>query len=707
MRRMFLMSSALLATLALAGLAHSDDDLTVLHPGPNDIPAGRVLSTYLLEQAKTHFDARRAAIARLTTPALIDAYRSQLRSRFVASFGALPEERTPLNPRVVGRKARNAYSVERVIYESRPGFHVTANFYIPDGTGPFPGVLVPCGHSDNGKAAETYQRIAILLARNGMAALCYDPIGQGERLQLLDASGKAAIKGSTTEHTMIGAGALLVGRTAAGYRLWDGLRSLDYLASRPEVDPGRLGCTGNSGGGTMTAYLMAFDDRIQAAAPSCYITSLERLFATIGPQDAEQNLYGQVASGIEHADFITLRAPRPTLLSVGTKDFFDIDGSWTTFREVKEIYGTLGYGERIDLFESNEPHGFTRPRRVSCMRFLRRWLLDRNDAPTEPDFPIAPDRELQCTETGQVLSSLKGRSAFQLTAERAEELDRARAPRASHREPGELQALVKKTLDLPGSQSILVENHRSIERPGYRIDLWTLATEPGAVVIERLFRPENAADGKPMVVYLGADRALAAPGGEIEKRVLAGEIVAMIEPRGTGETTPSGKTSRKGPFGPDESEAFLSFHLARPLLAQRAYDVIQAFRAMQKPDDPEARGFHLVGVGAMAPVALHVAAIDSRVKELTLVRPLISWSALARTPVHRDQLANVLYGVLASYDLPEVAASLAPRPLTLRGVVDPAGKAADPTEVAQVYAACLAAYKTAGAAEHLRITNEP
>src|SRR5262249_34575435 len=169
--------------------------------------------------------------------------------------------------------------------------------------------------------------------------------------------------------------------------------------------PDRLGCTGNSGGGTETAYLMALDDRIRAAAPSCYITSLERLFATIGPQDAEQNVTGQVSFGLEHADYGTLRAPKPTLLSVGTQDFFDIDGSWTTFREVKKLYCALGHGERVDLFESDEPHGFTKPRRESAMRWMRRWLLGKDDAPTEPEFSVAADKDAQCTETGQVLSA--------------------------------------------------------------------------------------------------------------------------------------------------------------------------------------------------------------------------------------------------------------------------------------------------------------
>lgn len=595
-------------------------------------------------------------------------------------------------------------TVERVVYESRPGHHVTAVLYLPGGPPPFPGVLVPCGHSANGKAAETYQRVCILLARNGLAALCYDPIGQGERAQILNDHGKPAVNGSTTEHTLLGVGALLVGRSAAGYRVWDGVRSLDYLASRPEIDPNRLGCTGNSGGGTMTAYLMAFDDRIAAAAPSCYITSLERLFATIGPQDAEQNVTGQVALGIEHADYVAMRAPKPTMLSVGTQDFFDIDGSWTTFREAKKLYGLLGHGERVDLFESDEPHGFTKPRREACTRWLRRWLLGKDDAPTEPAFSIAADAELQCTDTGQVLSAFHDRSAFDLNAERATALAGSRAERAANRSADGLRAEVRRRLALPGDQPILVDNHRHVERDGYSVDTWTLATEPGVVVCERLFRPEHAAEGKPTVVYVGGEPSLAAPGGPIERRVKAGEVVAMIEPRGTGETTPGGPR-RTDLTGADDKEAFLALHLNRPLLAQRVYDLVAAFRALQNPSD--GRGFHLIGVGLGGPVVLHAAALDDRVKSVEVEGSLVSWDAVVRTPLSRGQLSSVVPGVLESYDLPDLAVAIAPRPLTIRSPLDPTGKPVAQAALDGAYAAARAAYERAGAPARFIVRVEP
>lgn len=688
---MRLLPSTALAVLAVAHAARADDDLSVLPHGPREVPPARRLDAYLQAQAKAHFDARRKAVGVLKTPEDIARRQAALKTAFRDAIGELPAEKTPLSPRVVGRDRRDGYSVERVIYESRPGHHVTANLYLPDGPMPSPGVLVPCGHSENGKAADAYQRMSILLAKNGMAALCYDPIGQGERVQWLDGSGKPAVRGSTTEHTLLGIGALVVGRSAAGYRLWDGIRSLDYLASRPEVDPSRLGCTGNSGGGTETAYLMSLDDRIVAAAPSCYITSLERLFATIGPQDAEQNLTGQVALGIEHADFVTMRAPKATLLSVGTRDFFDIQGSWDTFREVKRIYCTLRMGERVDLFESDEPHGFTRPRRESCMRWMRRWLLGKDDAPIETDFPIAADKDLQCTETGQVLTTLRDKSAFDLNAERAAEWDRGRVALS----PQALRDEVRKRLALPAEPGpVIVHPPATIARDGYTITAWAFETEPGVLVPVLLFRGEPAAD-RPLVVYVGADRALAAPGGLIEARVKAGEHVALVEPRGMGEGSPGEKP---GPFGPDLREAFLSLHLNRPLLGQRVFDVLQALRGL----DSEAKmPIHLVGLGAGGPIVIHAAQLAHRVDSVTVERSVPSWSLVARAKSPRGDLASVVPGALRSYDLPDLAASLEPRPLTIREPVDPAGNPLAQAVLDETYAACKSAYAAAGAADKI------
>ena len=206
-----LMLGGMLPELQAAGADDSPIkavDLRVLKPEGDDHnpPARAMLHRYLLDQARRHFEARRQAIAAIKTPQDIARRQNQLRAFFLRSLGDLPE-RTPLNPRVVATLRRDGYRVDKVIFASRPDHHVTANLYLPEGRSPVPGVLLPCGHSDNGKAFEGYQRACILLARNGMAVLCYDPIGQGERFQRLDEKGKPVIRG-TTEHTMAGIGAL-------------------------------------------------------------------------------------------------------------------------------------------------------------------------------------------------------------------------------------------------------------------------------------------------------------------------------------------------------------------------------------------------------------------------------------------------------------------------------------------------------------------
>jgi cephalosporin-C deacetylase-like acetyl esterase len=654
-----------------------------------------MLYTYLQAQAQKHFDARRKAVAALKTPEDLKRRQEGLKTSFLAALGDFPEK-TPLQARVVSKEAADGYRIERVIYESRPHHHVTAVLYLPEGPAPYPGVLVPCGHSTNGKASGAYQKVCILLAKNGLAALCYDPIGQGERSQLLNDQGKPAIAGSTSEHTMVGVGALLVGRSTASYRIWDGIRSLDYLASRPDIDPKRLGCTGNSGGGTLTAYLMALDERIVAAAPSCYITSLERLFATIGPQDAEQNITGQVAFGMEHADYVTMRAPRPTLLLVATKDFFDVQGSWTTFREAKQLYSMLHHGERVDLFENNETHGFNLSQREAAVRWMRRWLLGKDDAPVEGNLTVRKDPEMLCTRTGQVLEDFKGKSVFDLNVEKEQQLAAQRLKLQVSRGKDDLLQEVRRRIGWQSPQAargiILPE---ALRREGYLVRKERFETEAGIVVPALSFWPQKPVNNlrrQPLIIYVhGNGKAVdAAAGGPIEKLVKAGYIVYAPDLRGLGETAPGTVApNRPNYFGADFKDIFLAFHLNHPLLGLRVYDLLCIVEELAKGDKFD---IHLTGIGTAGPIALHAAALSSHIKQVTIERSVISWSAVVRTPVSHNQLTNVVPGALQSYDLPDLAAAIAPRPLTIRSAVDPVHQPVSQAELEKAYAVCKTAY---------------
>jgi dienelactone hydrolase len=697
----FALGIALLASIAssLRG-----EDLTVLGDEP------KMLRSYLLAEAQKHFDARRKVIAELKTPDDVHKRQSELKARFIEALGGFPEK-TALNAKVVGKENYEGYSLERVIYESRPDHHVTAVLYLPEGKPPFPGVLMPCGHSANGKAAEGYQRAGILLAKNGLAVLCYDPIGQGERLQLLDKDGKSATGGGTTEHDMVGVGALLVGSSTATYRIWDGIRSLDYLAGRPDIDPKRLGCTGNSGGGTLAAYLMALDDRIAVAAPSCYITSLERLFATIGPQDAEQNITGQVAFGMEHADYITLRAPKPTLICTATQDFFDIDGAWTSFREAKRIYALMGNNERLDMIEYSDKHGFSKPRREAVLRWMRRWLMQIDDAPTEGDFSILKDDQLQCTRTGQVLEDFKGKSVFDLNA--LEEKALAKTRRKFQDEHGnELSKGVRLLIGVPRTiaraKPIKLTDKAEIERKLYVIKKQLFETEPGIKVPALRFEPAGGALPRlPLIVYVhsGGKHVDAGEGGEIERLVKQRQTVLAVDLRGWGETAPgNAKPNKPNYFGVDEAETYLGLHLSRPLLGQRTLDLL-AVIAMLKEQEPNT-SIQIIGVDNAGPVVLHAAALDSRIDSIVIRHGLASWSDVVMAPISMNQLTNVVPGALKTYDLPDLAATLAPRPLTLMDAVDGQDQVLPVKRVNEEYAGCIKAYQAAKAEESLRIAGE-
>jgi cephalosporin-C deacetylase-like acetyl esterase len=681
-------SLSLMLLLVWAGTAAGQEELRVLPAGPE---TQKMLYTYLLKEAKQHFEARRLAVSRLKTATEIRERQADLRVKFLAALGGFPA-RTPLRAQVVGKLEGQGFRVEKVIYESRPHHHVTAVLYLPQSKEPVPGVLMPCGHSTNGKAAEAYQRACVLMAQNGLAVLCYDPIGQGERVQLLTKEGKPAIAGSTSEHTMVGIGALLVGGSTATYRIWDGIRSLDYLAGRSEVDARRLGCTGNSGGGTLTAYLMALDERIVAAAPSCYITSLERLFETIGPQDAEQNITGQVAFGMEHADYVTMRAPRPTLICTGTRDFFDIKGAWTSFREAKLLYGKLGHGERVDLFEYDDKHGFSKPRREAAMRWMRRWLLHKDDAPFEGSFPIFSDAQLQCTRSGQVLEDFRGRSAFDMNAEAARDLAAKRAKTKWTRE--QASRIIEGLLGGKQKQGgVVASPSGTLERDGYKVEKRIYETELGIRVPALEFVPQKPAK-EPLILYLhGRGMAeAAAPGGPIEKLVQQGRTVLAVDLRGLGETSP-GKPAKGRPdyFGSDAREAFLAVHLNRPLLAQRIADI----RAVLLARGPEK--VDVIGVEAAGPIALHAALFEPRIGRIILERSLASWSMVAENPISHNQLANVVPGALKAYDLPELAGALAPLPLTIREPVDGVKAAIGQKELERIYASCRERYAAKGA----------
>src|ERR1017187_10500976 len=201
----------------------------------------RMLPDYLSQLARQAYETRNTAIAKLTDTAAIERRQRWVRETFWKLVGGEPQ-RTPLNDRTPGGFESEEYRVEKLVYESLPGLHVTANLYVPSrGKAPFPGVLFQMGHSLYGKAADSYQKCCQGLARLGYVVLAFDPMGQGERTYYPKPGGVVTrLRSPDDEHTTPGRQMLLVGDTATRLQVWDAVRGLDYLASHPLVDPARL-----------------------------------------------------------------------------------------------------------------------------------------------------------------------------------------------------------------------------------------------------------------------------------------------------------------------------------------------------------------------------------------------------------------------------------------------------------------------------------
>ncbi len=654
--------------MVLALNATAAENLNVLPPPPpvtkgTNAPRA-MLDAYLRGAAFAALDQRKLNYEKVKTPEQIAAWQQRRREFFIEQLGGFPE-RTPLNAKVTGTLDGGDYRVEKVIFESRPNHHVTGLLYLPKTPPPYPGVLVPCGHSANGKGAATYQHASILLARNGLAAFCYDPIGQGERAQVLKPDGKAAL-GSTTEHTLVGIGSILVGRNTATYRIWDGMRAIDYLQSRKEIDPKRIGCTGNSGGGTLTSYLMALDDRIVAAAPSCYLTSFRKLLERQGAQDGEQNIFGQIAFGMEHGDYVIMRAPKPTLMCVATRDMFDIAGSWDSFREAKRIYGRLGFANHVDIVEADEPHGFSTHLRVGAVRWMRRWLLRIEDDITEPDTPIRKDDEIQCSPKGQVMLMPGERSVFDLNAEVEKTLAVSRRELWAKTPKNDMLAKVRQIVGVRPLDKLPQLTHRvagSIERQGYRIEKLVLEPEPGIVLPALAFVPPKPDSEAYLYLHGQGKQTDAAPGGPIEQLVTQGHLVLAVDLRGLGETTEKSNRWYRGAFGPLAGDFYHAYLLGRSLVGMWAEDALVCARFLA---GYEAKGgqrkVHLVGVGMAGVPALHAAALEPGMfASVTLRQTLTSWSSIVGNPEAKDQLITAVHGALKVYDLPDLAASVGVR----------------------------------------------
>jgi dienelactone hydrolase len=601
----------------------------------------------------------------LLTKADAEAYIRDVREKIQQSFGPWPEK-TPLNPRITGVVERDAYKIENIIFESRPNFLVTANLYIPKGRDfPLPGVVGTCGHSATGKMINLYQSFAQGLARQGYVVLIYDPIGQGERLQYPNENLKSKIGVGVREHLYAGNQQFLVGEFFGSWRAWDGIRALDYLLSRDEVDPKHIGVTGNSGGGTMTTWLCGVERRWTMAAPSCFVTTFRRNTENELPADTEQCPPNALALGLDHSDFLAAMAPKPVIILAKEGDYFDARGAEEAYQRLHHLYGLMDVEDNIKLFIGPGYHGYSQENREAMYKWFNR-ATGVSDAQKEPELVIEKDETLYCAPRGQVCE-LNSRPIYSFTKELSEQLAKQRRKNIPE---SMLKRRIAKVLGFRGPAAFqnqdppeyrILRNWSSRRFPKPRWTTYLVETEPGILAVvyrlsdQRIYsRPPKGQ--KRAILYIShqsSDSELRSE--QLIKELIAAEPDAAFytcDVRGIGESQPDtcDENSYLNIYGSDYFYAIHSIMLGKPYPGQRTRDILRVLSWLKSNDHEEV---HLVAKGWGTIPATFAAALSDQVKQVTLKNALTSYSDIAESETYSWPLSALVPNILKSFDLPD------------------------------------------------------
>ncbi len=357
-----------------------------------------------LHQALAFGNERKESLTVSGDLSAIDSYREHIRERFLEEIGGLPESDQPLNPVITGIIQQDGYRIEKIIFTSRPGVYIPANLYMPDNlTGKTGAVLLVSGHVDTGKAYPEYQFLSRVLVKSGLAVLAMDSYGLGERFSYINPkTNNQDVEWGCPEHDYAGIQILMTGDSVVRYFVHDAMRAIDYLLSRPEIDPERIGVTGNSGGGTLTSLIMLFDRRIAAAAPGTFIASLEEIFHSGMPQDAEQVWKNMLLEGMDHDDLLISMAPKPVMVLAALYDYFPINSTRQTYASAKRFYDLYNKSENLVLTTDRIDHCYSRNLAIAAADFFSFHLLGKHFDASGIKEQTLPVESLYCTGTGQI-----------------------------------------------------------------------------------------------------------------------------------------------------------------------------------------------------------------------------------------------------------------------------------------------------------------
>lgn len=645
---------------------------------------GSVLMHHLIAQADVFYAVRDREIEKLTTREDWLERQKQVKAKLMKLVGPFPEK-TPINARITGILKKEGFRVEKLLYEAMPGYQVTGCLFVPDKlSGKAPAILNVIGHSQDAFRADLYQTIILNLVKKGMIVLAIDPPGQGERVQYFDPeTGLSSVGYSVIEHCYFGNQCFLSGSCCAKYFIWEGIRAIDYLLSRKEVDPSRIGVTGLSGGGTITSYVSAFDDRVSVSVPCSWATACKRQLETKGAQDAETEFWRGVAEGITFEDLLEVRAPKPTLMTFTSRDqYLSLQGAREAWLEGRKAYRAFGKEENIQLVEDDYKHWLT----PKLRRAIYDFFIDHFNLPGDPaeeDVELISKEELKVTPTGQISTSLNSRMIFDVNSDETVKLlatlEESRKNIEHH-----LRTVPAKAREISGYQSpgdAVKEpfiNGR-YQREGYVIEKIAIRGEGNYTIPMLLFIPDHSSARHPALVCLHADgKAVEArPGGELEKLVKKGYVVAAADVIGVGEIKDQ---SARG-----LATGYTGVLIGRSIPGIQAGDIVRTVNYLKTRPEVSSERIGAIGIGNTCIALMHAAAFDQSIKNVVLIGSPVSYRSVVMNRhyklgvsahnkgaghPHEVDFTWGIAGVLTGYDLPDLIGCMAPRKVTLIGLKD-------------------------------------
>ncbi len=615
--------------------------------------------------------------------------RQQLRQRLTQSWGPFPEEPCPLQPRIVGQIQRDGYRVERLLLQTLPDVWMTANAYVPDGTGRRPAVLCVHGHWRLAKQEPVVQSRCIGLAKLGFFVLMVDAMGAGER-----GVGKAL---GEYHGEMAAATLWPSGRALAGLQVYENARAVDYLQTRAEVDPQKIGVTGASGGGNQTMYAGAMDDRLQCVVPVCSVGNYQ---AYLGAACCMCELVPSVLSYTEEAAVLSLVAPRALMVVNATRDAFQfsVNEARKSLLAARPVYQLYGCDERLRHAVFESPHDYNQAMREAMYGWMTLHLKGEGDG-----TPIAePTIEVEEAETLRCYPGDSRPGNFQTLPQWAAAESRrllAMRPVPTHAEHWQAEQMMMRGA-LPGVLGPQPAR-QPLELKADQDDAaqaLQFVSEAGIQVVARRERGQGMRRG--LAVVLDLEQGRNASKSELAANLLRnGWDVVTADLRATGGSAyPRDSIGR----APDHNTAEWSMMIGRPLLGQWVWDVRRLLDALQADPAGLPESTLVIGVGTASVVALCAAALDSRLDAVATIGGLASY--VSDVPYEKQRMGIMAPGLLRDVgDVPQIAALIAPRPLLIAGGVRGNSEPLGDQQLQDQFAWTRSAYKLSGAADSLRI----